>query len=338
MIELRTGLPGAAKTLSVVEQLSKMLSRWDKHPEEARPIFVHGVADLALPHAPLPLKEIVNPVSPKLPSRLVPDWGAVPAGAYVVIDEAQGFFPPRASGAAVPEHVEFLNTHRHHGLDIVMITQHPKLVDSAVRALVGKHQHFRRMFGGARSVVYEWDACSDNLNGFKNAVTSYYAFPRKAFEWYRSAEVHTKQKFKVPRWVVVPFIGLGLCAFAVPSAYNRIQAMHERPDVALATVSSKAGAAAVGAAAHAVAASAASLPPSLSASSVASSRGRVAGCMAMGERCSCVDIDGWPVIVEWQMCKVSAASYAGLVPLSVKPEPAVARPVAKASEPVASNS
>ena len=57
MISLRTGTPGACKTLSAVEALSKMLARFEAHPEEARPVFVHGVKDLALPHAPVPVTE-----------------------------------------------------------------------------------------------------------------------------------------------------------------------------------------------------------------------------------------------------------------------------------------
>ena len=163
MITLRTGTPGACKTLSAVEALSKMLARWEKHPEEARPVYVHGVKDLALPHAPLPVKEWRE--RPDKPAIMVPDWDQMADGAFVLVDEAQSFFPPRSSASTPPPHVAWLNTHRHRGFDIEVITQHPKLIDGSLRALVGKHQHFRRMFGRKVSVCYEWDACSDSLSG-----------------------------------------------------------------------------------------------------------------------------------------------------------------------------
>ena len=163
MINLRTGTPGACKTLSAVEHLAKMIERWEKHPDEARPVFVHGVKDLALPHAPVPLIEWRE--GQNKPPVMVPDWDAMPDGSFVLVDEAQSFFPPRSSASTPPPHVAWLNTHRHRGFDIEVITQHPKLIDGSVRALVGKHQHYRRLFGGQRSYCYEWDACSDSLSG-----------------------------------------------------------------------------------------------------------------------------------------------------------------------------
>ena len=51
MIELNTGVPGSGKTLSMVQQLAALVGRWERHPEEARPIFVHGIPELSLPHA-----------------------------------------------------------------------------------------------------------------------------------------------------------------------------------------------------------------------------------------------------------------------------------------------
>ena len=216
MIELNTGVPGSGKTLGMVERLSKLQAKWSAHPEDARPVFVLGVPDLLLPHALVPLKSVqINKAG--APS-LVPDWAAMPDGSLVIIDEAQGCFPPRSSASSSPEHVAWLNTHRHHGFDIWLTTQHPKLIDGTVRALVGKHQHYRRMFGGARAVVYEWDACSDSLSGLKTAVTSYYSYPKSVFKFYKSAEIHTKQSFKLPLWLAIPVIGLIMGAYFIPKA------------------------------------------------------------------------------------------------------------------------
>lgn len=218
MIELRTGVPGSGKTLSMVVTLSRLFKRWESSPEEARPVFVLGIPDLAFPVSEVPLKsvQIHKAGSPSL----VPDWDAMPDGSLVLIDEAQGVFPPRSTASVAPVHVLWLNTHRHHGFDIWLTTQHPKLIDNSVRALVGKHQHYRRLFGGSRAIVYEWDSCSDNLGGIKTAVTTYWSFPKKSFKCYKSAEVHTKQQFKYPKWLFIPVVGLLMALFFVPRAYS----------------------------------------------------------------------------------------------------------------------
>lgn len=216
MIELCTGVPGSGKTLGMVERLAKLFGRWEKHPEEARPVFVLGIPDLKFPVSPVPLVSVQ--VYKAGPPQLVPDWDLMPDGSLVMIDEAQGCFPPRASGSMPPAHVAWLNVHRHRGFDIWLTTQHPKLIDASVRALVGKHLHYRRLFGGSRACVYEWDACSDSLGGMKTAVKSYWPYPKKAFAWYKSAEIHTKQRFKIPLWIWIPLIGILMGLYFVPRA------------------------------------------------------------------------------------------------------------------------
>lgn len=220
MIELNTGVPGAGKTLSMVQELATLFKRWEKHPDEARPVFALGIPDLVLPHATVPLKsvQIDKAGSP----RLVPDWEEMPDGSLVLIDECQGVFPPRSSQSTPPAHVAWLNTHRHRGFDLWITTQQPKLIDASVRALVGRHKHYRRVFGMKRSVIYEWDACSDSLGGMNNAVKSYWPFPSNAYKWYKSAEIHTKQKFKMPLWLGVLPLGLVLCLYFFPKAYSAI--------------------------------------------------------------------------------------------------------------------
>lgn len=220
MIELITGIPGSGKTLSKVQDLSRLFKRWESHPEEARPVFVMGVPELALPHAPVPLKSVQTDKAGTI--RLVPDWSEMPDGSLVIIDECQGVFPPRSSQSTPPDHVAWLNTHRHRGFDLWITTQQPKLIDASVRALVGRHKHFRRIFGMQRSVVYEWDACSDSLSGMNNAVKSHWSFPSDAFKWYKSAEIHTKQKFKFPFWFGLLPLGLIMCLYFFPRAYSAI--------------------------------------------------------------------------------------------------------------------
>jgi zona occludens toxin len=224
MIELNTGVPGSGKTLSMVQELAKLFKRWESHPDEARPVFALGIPDLALPHAPVPLKSVQ--IDKSGAPRLVPDWEEMPDGSLVLIDECQGVFPPRSSQSTPPSHVAWLNTHRHRGFDLWITTQQPKLIDASVRALVGRHKHYRRLFGMQRATVYEWDACSDSLSGMNNAVKSYWPFPREAFKWYKSAEIHTKQRFKLPLWVGILPLGVILSVYFVPKAYTAV--MHPK--------------------------------------------------------------------------------------------------------------
>lgn len=220
MIDLNTGVPGSGKTLSMVEELAKLFKRWEAHPEESRPVFVLGIPELALPHAIVPLKSVQ--IDKAGAPRMVPDWDEMPDGSLVIIDECQGVFPPRSSQSTPPAHVAFLNVHRHRGFDLWLTTQMPKLIDSSVRALVGRHKHYRRAFGMSRAVVYEWDMCSDNLSGMNNAVKSYWPYPKHAFKWYKSAEIHTKQKFKLPLWLGILPLGVIMCAYFFPKAYMAV--------------------------------------------------------------------------------------------------------------------
>lgn len=71
-------------------------------------------------------------------------------------------------------------------------------------------------------MVYEWDACSDSLSGMANAVTRYWSYPKKAFQWYKSAEIHTKQKFGLPKWLLAFPVGIALAVVAVPRTYTTL--------------------------------------------------------------------------------------------------------------------
>ena len=315
MISLRTGTPGACKTLSAVEALAKMLARFEAHPEEARPVFVHGVKDLALPHAPVPVTEWRE--NEKKPPVQVPDWDAMPDGSFVLIDEAQSFFPPRSSGSTAPPHVAWLNTHRHRGFDIEVITQHPKLIDGSVRALVGKHQHFRRLFGRNASASYEWDACSDSLSGLGNAVGGLYRFPKKAMGWYKSAEVHTKQSFKLPKFLLILPIGVAIGLFAFPRAYSTItngiagKGLHASTPASGSTPGAAAAIAdaSVPARSPVQAVKEVFVPPV------------IAGCMATATRCLCVDQGGKVADVVESACRVASVTLGGMVPYDTQSRP-----------------
>jgi zona occludens toxin len=318
MIELRTGVPGSGKTLSAVYQLLKLQKSWANKPGEARPVFVHGIKELALPHAVMPV--LAAQGQKNGPAVEVPDWDAMPDGSYVIIDEAQAFFPPRSSQSTPPPHVAWLNTHRHRGFDILVLTQHPKLVDGSMRALCGKHTHYRRLFGGGRSMVYEWDACSDSLSGMANAVTSHFGFPKEAFSAYKSAEVHTRQKFRLPLWLAIPVVAVVIGVIAIPRAYSTISNGVQGKSLAASTVGAGTGPGVPALAGIPGPASPASVGSAASAA-VVTARPAIAGCMATQAQCVCVDAQGYKATVSEAACRAATVELGGLIPYDTRSGP-----------------
>ncbi len=309
MIELRTGVPGSGKTLSMVVALAALLKSWGNKPEEARPIFVHNVKNLALPHAELPVKQVK--IGGK--DRLVPMWEDIPDGSLIIIDECQDLFPPRSSQSEAPEHIAWFNTHRHKGMDLWLTTQAPKLIDFSVRALVGKHVHYRRLFGGQRSATYEWDACSDNLGGMSNAVMGFFPFPKKAYEFYKSAEIHTKQSFKLPRWLLIPLAGVALGVWAIPSAFHVLSNGMSGKGISTRSSTATVQGGAIAPTPKAVAASSSPVNGPLPAAVASAPSGQVfAGCIRLRDKCGCLDTKGKVVDEDDSMCEDFAVRGAPL--------------------------
>lgn len=204
MIVLHTGQPGAGKTLYTlwhVEQRAK---------KEGRTVYFFGITDC------------------KVPGWIELDsgdkWHTMPAGSIVVIDEAQRVFRPRSPGSQVPAHVEALETHRHAGIDLYVITQHPKLLDTNIRRLVGLHRHVMRAFGAGAAIVHEWNETRPDPDlSREGSISTTWRYPKEVFAWYKSAEVHT-HKARVPLrvWLVLGspllLVALGYGVYAMVKA------------------------------------------------------------------------------------------------------------------------
>lgn len=201
MIILITGVPGSGKTLYLISQF---LNGQFKD----RPKYVNNIKNLLIEHEVLSGDED----TPAEDSDVL-NWydGRVPTGAVIVIDEVQRIWRPRSSTAKVPKHVAELETHRHKGLDFVIITQHPQLLDANVRRLVGRHIHMRRTWGRQAAMVYEWDHCSANVQATKMAQAKFWVFDKKAYKLYKSSELHTKAGGRIP--LILKFAAL-LCIAA----------------------------------------------------------------------------------------------------------------------------
>lgn len=180
MLTLITGAPGTGKTAAVVSMLRDL--------GKDRPLYVCNLNGLTLPHFPL---------------ADACAWHTdVPDGACIVIDEVQKFWRPRGPGQKPPEWIAGLETHRHRGLDFYIITQGSNLIDSNVRALVGRHVHLREL-GVLGRWWYEWPECCDqHRTAWKGApIKRRYKLPKAIFKDYKSASVHIKPKRSFP-WIL----------------------------------------------------------------------------------------------------------------------------------------
>lgn len=174
MITLTTGQPGAGKSLYTLFFVKSLAEK------ENRQVYYSGIPDLKLPWI-----EMDNPEQ----------WHLLPSGSIIVIDECQRLFRPRGTGSTVPEYVAKLETHRHMGLDLFLITQHPMLVDTNVRRLVGRHFHVQRTFGMQRATVHEFpDLRQEPDKSREGSIRHDFSYPKEVFSWYKSAEVHTVKR------------------------------------------------------------------------------------------------------------------------------------------------
>lgn len=226
MIYLITGVPGSGKTLYAVSTLvQKLLAQKLRHrgKDLQRRLVVDGVPDLILPH------ELMAPLVEDEKGSLtcegqgLTNWYSwCKPGDVILVDEVQRYWRPRGLGTKPPDMIKHLETHRHLGVDFVVITQNPMLIDQNVRRLVGRHQHVRRLFGLARAAIYDWDGCSVDVHRTKSATMSLWSYPKSAYSLYKSSELHTKQKQKIPPWLVVPVLALIGGLAVAPTAFGTL--------------------------------------------------------------------------------------------------------------------
>lgn len=215
MIDLITGLPGNSKTLYTIG----MVRAWAE--KENRPVFYSGIPELTLDWQEIdPLK-----------------WMDCPKGSIVVIDECQRIFRNRSLGATPPAHVVALETHRHLGIDLVFITQHPSLVDPAIRKLTERHRHLVRIMGMEMATVHEWQGVKDSCEkpaSRKDSEKTRYAFDKSVFALYKSSELHTfKRRIsgRLKLLIVLPFILAGLVWYVYSFIAGKTRAVAPPPVV-----------------------------------------------------------------------------------------------------------
>lgn len=223
MITLITGQPGAGKTLLLVHEFLT------EAKEKGRPIVADGIPELVIEHTPAPAvsdwTHKVEDASSQTGEKLLFTF---PEGSLVVIDECQRVFRPRGAAKQVPPEVAAFETHRHQGLDFILITQHPGLLDSNVRRLVGRHLHIRDL-GILGRKVYEWPEATEPEKFRSAPIQRGWKLPKKAFSLYKSSSLHIKPKRGLPKGVVALAVTVPLLLAGGGYAWHSIQKKVEPP-------------------------------------------------------------------------------------------------------------
>lgn len=187
MIFLVTGLPGHGKTYFTIAKAIEVIGA------SGRPVFYSGISDLKLEWTESDPRQ----------------WFKLQDGSVFVMDEAQKVFPVPPVGAPRGQHVTELETHRHRGFDLWIITQDANLLDSHVRRLVGVHYHVHRPFGMPFVNVYQWDGVHNprDYHDKQKAVTSKFRLTSKVWNLYKSATQHTV-RMRIPWKLVLLLVGV----------------------------------------------------------------------------------------------------------------------------------
>lgn len=221
MLYLRTGLPGAGKTLNAIREIDlehqpdpdNPLLRLHRDPDAPdlppRTIYYYGIPDVKIDRLKSRWVEFHAPEQ----------WFDLPDGSVIVIDEAQRVFGNEGTRAR-PEKITRFETHRHQGLDIHLITQHPSLLAPAVRKLVGKHINFIRPYGRNKGIFrHEYEFCIDNpekRSYFKQAQEEKVKLDPAYFGTYKSSTIHTHKPTTPSYMKMIPLYAAG---FILPLAF-----------------------------------------------------------------------------------------------------------------------
>ncbi|WII93508.1 zonular occludens toxin domain-containing protein [Kingella negevensis] len=245
-IVLVTGTPGAGKTAHVVHLMVNDPIFKDQNGE-SRKVFTN-INGLTLPHIHVSTDKEKHPVSTEeqLSFHDCYKWIKEPEniGSIIIIDEAQDVYPTRSNGSQVPPNVAWLNTHRHLGVDIFIITQNPKNIDINLRGLVNKHLHVAHNKLGMRTLL-EWKYCANNpITQAKDGFSQIHSLDKKVFDLYKSAELHTKNKGKISKVVFILPLALLLMPLMLYKSYTGLKNIgktEENPEVVAASSASSPG-------------------------------------------------------------------------------------------------
>lgn len=184
MFFLFTGLPGSQKTANMINFVLTDSQFQD------RPVYYHNIKGCKIEDWTL------------LSDEEAGRWYDLPDGAVILFDEGQRLFRPSRS-TVIDRKVTELETHRHQGFDIIMTTQHPRLIHSDVKSFVQHHRHYRKPYG-LRTFCHIWEGegAIDNPTSETNkgkADKQESKLPKSVFDLYDSTKLDTHGKKRIPK-------------------------------------------------------------------------------------------------------------------------------------------
>lgn len=221
MIYLITGTPGMGKTSflakSILENREGLFKFDDGTP---RPIFTCNIPWTDKGRRLLGVSDVTKE---EVQAASIHD--NFPEGSVLIVDEASEVYPSRAMSSKLPKHVEGLNTLRHKGYTLILITQMPHMIDSFVQKLVFKHWHLHPNQLGQK--LYEFLGCQTSFGRsvLQMGVGQFYKPDPQVFDLYQSSTKHIKTKRKLGwRWYLLPTMPL-LIGVALWLASDKMDAM-----------------------------------------------------------------------------------------------------------------
>lgn len=307
--------------------LKKDIDRWNKLDENDEPVMKRMRGEPAWTH------ELVDGKVIPIQCTIFNWWLWCEPGDFLAFDEVQYVIPRGTMGRVPPFYIKAMEIHGHYGVDFLLITQHPQLIDMTIRSLVNPHRHVRAvsifaaasklLFGGVACAVYVWDHAS-NPERYTTAYKERFIRKPEFFKLYHSTVAVTKQPAASAKIFYIAPLVLIACGYALYDTFKP-KAAPPKPSALMSS---------------AVASPVPTAPPARTAA-----RGQLAGfvdvpklsgCYAQGSSCTCYDVDGMKVSIAYEMCKISSVSYDGLIRWEKRPAPvpAVPPPVpARASTP-----
>lgn len=223
MLFLYTGKPGSFKTASVATKALEYL-------KEGRPVYTN-----------------IDGFDYEGVSRLPDDddWRNAPHGSVIIYDEAQQFDFFKYKGReklSSDGRITGLETHRHDGYDIILITQSPNFLHNHLLGLVGSHYHLHRAYGRGFADVFLWryTVMAPDSSGAKNKAESHHKFKpnKKIFEKYKSTTIDTHKLtippifFKLGGFLLLVLSIIGYVVFASDNPFLSASKIKENADIA----------------------------------------------------------------------------------------------------------
>lgn len=217
---IRTGLPGNGKTLNTIKEVDTQAKA------EGRPVYFHNVAGLKPEKLQADWFEFDDPLR----------WHELPKDAIIVVDEAQGseerpMFGVRDPRKPVPPHITAIETIRHRGHQLHLITQDPRFLDVHARRLCNEHIHYWRIFGSPKVSRYVTPRVVNDvekLSSFSQSSRTIISLDKSMYGVYTSSQGEHHFRFKPPVKVIASVGVIIIAVVGVFSLVNKFSSLGEQ--------------------------------------------------------------------------------------------------------------